>query len=981
MIAAGLEDADYWRDRRHEAGKLHLLTAQAASLLAAARKSRGDQKSELLQKAVSVYNAIDLIGNQQPSTWLGKGVLSLAGEKFDQAAYQFKLVLDSSSTSSRNSVPALLGKAAILYRQQNYADALAVYQSLLRSHPRMKPDVRMGIGLCLWQLGHHSTAVYALDRVLERDPNNVDALVSAASMYYNLARKAKQTDETKANIMKTIKLAKAAQSLNKDHPVAAALLAEIVFQKGELEKSMKLLQNGLDSFGSSLSTAPSPARGLLSFMMGRIHHKNKNIVDAHKCYGTASKDLPQFHLALFGLGQTSFAKGDSKSAVKYFEASIPSAESFAENLIAFILSKDVKNRDRAVELFAKNAKLKNPDVDALVKYSELIEKTNPQEAIALYQRASALYTKMNQVSLHLLNNIGALYCTVGDRENAQKAFAAAHQLCTNFVQTSSGSVKRHHEDILTTVNYNLARLSELSGDLDKAIEIYDEILTSCPSYINASLRKALIAFEKGNVDECKEITKALIKAHPKNADILSVIANVELSSKDMRASRKAFEKILQVTQDTDVYALVGMGNDRLLAARSETKAAEKLNLHKAAVKCFEKAIRLQPGCHYAAVGLGIALLETGHPAEAKELFSVAREADVNHVSANVNLAHVLVELGQYKAASALYDSVNNRSADGADVQLVILSARAHYLSAKSTKHYDDIVECVKMCEKAYELQPDELSITYDLALAYQQFAQIVVDMDKGMRTLDILMLAQERLNLAEQHFGTLAKNEAPQDKLPYDKNMSAQREKHCNSVRNSITRLIAQQRANEDLQRENVQELLRSREIEAEKKRAEEKAVEAAKLAREQQLREERQVLLDKMVAEREEAKNRISVEVEMKPKKRSAKRKSAPTNDEEAEGDDVDGEVAPTKGSRKKALRRESADEPIEGESGASEPASPVATKKKLRRHSANTTQYKLSEALVESDSEDEGDAADEQPSSPSKRPKKMQISDEDSE
>lgn len=63
---------------------------------------------------------------------------------------------------------ALLGKARVQYSLGKYADSLGLYQKVLELEPRMlDPDPRIGIGCCLWQLGHKEDAKNAWQRSLE----------------------------------------------------------------------------------------------------------------------------------------------------------------------------------------------------------------------------------------------------------------------------------------------------------------------------------------------------------------------------------------------------------------------------------------------------------------------------------------------------------------------------------------------------------------------------------------------------------------------------------------------------------------------------------------------------------------------------------------------------------------------------------------------------------------------------------------------
>jgi RNA polymerase-associated protein CTR9 len=118
-------------------------------------------------------------------------------------------------------------------------------------------------------------------------------------------------------------------------------------------------------------------------------------------------------------------------------------------------------------------------------------------------------------------------------------------------------------------------------------------------------------------------------------------------------ARVAFDRILKQVDHKETYALVALGNDKLQVLHSETKPENKQTISEDAVKLFADALKWDNKNVYAANGLAIAMAETGYLVEAKDAFSQIREAYPTLTSAQVNLAHVWVELGQYHSAIAL----------------------------------------------------------------------------------------------------------------------------------------------------------------------------------------------------------------------------------------------------------------------------------------------------------------------------------------
>lgn len=83
-----------------------------------------------------------------------------------------------------NNCFALLGKAqSVLNKTKNYSHALKLYQQVLILNPLMKPDPRLGIGLCFWFLKDDKMAIQAWERSLQLDPTNVKLRI-----FLNLAK-------------------------------------------------------------------------------------------------------------------------------------------------------------------------------------------------------------------------------------------------------------------------------------------------------------------------------------------------------------------------------------------------------------------------------------------------------------------------------------------------------------------------------------------------------------------------------------------------------------------------------------------------------------------------------------------------------------------------------------------------------------------------------------------------------------------------
>ncbi|ETS59790.1 hypothetical protein PaG_06317 [Moesziomyces aphidis] len=112
------------------------------------------------------------------------------------------VVFDAILNANPRHALALLGKACILLRKRQYAPALKLYQNALEVSLLVQananenadilgwrgPDPRVGIGLCLWGLGHHDAARKAWKRAVHVNANNAAAHLLLGISSLNLAK-------------------------------------------------------------------------------------------------------------------------------------------------------------------------------------------------------------------------------------------------------------------------------------------------------------------------------------------------------------------------------------------------------------------------------------------------------------------------------------------------------------------------------------------------------------------------------------------------------------------------------------------------------------------------------------------------------------------------------------------------------------------------------------------------------------------------
>lgn len=126
--------------------------------------------------ATATLNEASRISPSYPPLNLARGVLCLLraslqqnpSEKSDLLRQAVKAFDDAARTSKFKNMMAILGRSRAYFSLGRFPDALLGYQQVLERAPHITdPDPRIGIGCCLWQLGHKDEAQVAWQRALE----------------------------------------------------------------------------------------------------------------------------------------------------------------------------------------------------------------------------------------------------------------------------------------------------------------------------------------------------------------------------------------------------------------------------------------------------------------------------------------------------------------------------------------------------------------------------------------------------------------------------------------------------------------------------------------------------------------------------------------------------------------------------------------------------------------------------------------------
>ncbi|CAN6982591.1 unnamed protein product [Brassica oleracea var. botrytis] len=736
---------EYYADVKYE--RIAILNALGAYYCYLGKtETKHKEKEDYFILATQYYNKASRINMCEPTTWVGKGQLLLAKGEIDNAYQAFTIGLGTS-----DDVPALLGQASVEFYRGHFSESLQLYKRVLQLHPGCPAAVRLGIGLCRYKLGQLDKARQAFDRVLQANPDNVEALVALGIM------------DLQAN--DSLGMRKGMEKMQQAFEIypycASALnyLANHFFFTGQHFLVEQLTETAL-----AVSTH-GPTKSHSFYNLARSYHSKGDYEKAGMYYMAAIKETnnkPQeFVFPYFGLGQVQLKLGELKGSVSNFEKVLEVYPDNCETLKALgHLYTQLGKTDKALEYMRKATKLDPRDAQAFVGLGELLISSDTGAALDAFKMARTLMKKGGQeVPIEVLNDIGALHFEKEEFESALDNFkeALGDGIWISFLDEKekleetgvsvqgykdTGIFHRliengHSVDVpwnKVTTLFNMARLLEQLHKTETATFLYRLILFKYPGYIDAYLRLAASAKAQNNLPLAIELVNEALKVDDKNPNALSLLGELELKNDDWVKAKETLRAANDATDGKDSYAILSLGNWNYFAAMRNEKRNPKLeatHLEKAK-ELYTKVLTQHSSNMYAANGSGIILAEKGQFDIAKDIFTQVQEAASGSVFLQmpdvwVNLAHVYFAQGNFALAVKMYQNCLRKFFYNTDSQILLYLARTHY----EAEHWQ---ECKKTLLRAIHLTPSNYTFRFDLGAVMQKSSSSTLQ--KKKRTAD-----------------------------------------------------------------------------------------------------------------------------------------------------------------------------------------------------------------------------------------------------
>lgn len=912
-------------------------------------------KDSFLQDATATLNDAMRLSPSYPPLSLARGVLGLlkaalltgqpagrsGGDRSKQLTDAVKAFDETLRHSHGKNIMALLGKARATYIMGKYAEAFQMYQQALERAPDMTdPDPRIGLGCCLWALGHKEHAQAAWDRSLELNPNSSIAHTLLGLYYLDQSSQYATSEEAFGPLYKKAMTihTQTAFKLNDMQPLTCSTFGGYFLLRKNWANVDKLAKRAVEQTDTTAIMSDG------WYLRARQAHYQDDIASAAESYNKSDLarggDEKGYLPAKFGAAQLRIANQDLDGAKFRLEKIVAQSRNpeamtllgvlHAEEVFAAQAagSKEDKSSDRkkavglleSVRAAWRDPKKKMaPDAAVLLNLARLYETDAHDKSLACLLQVEQMEldrlseeespegiddeTELKKalregVSPQLLNNIGCFHFYGEKYAQAREDFQTALNACVK--QGNKDEADPVDTDALvTTISFNLARTYEAENMDEEAKNVYASLLQRHPDYTEANLRLTYIAL---NTDPAAAATsmKQLIESDPSNLEIRSLYGWYINKTKKRTlalnedAEQRHYKQTLQTYDKHDLYSLTGMGNLHLAVAREMPRSTDqekdkRSGVYRRAVEFFDKVLALDPRNAYAAQGMGIALVEDRKDVQNSiQIFSKARES-MKDYSVHLNLGHVFVDVKQFGRSIENYEIALGRM-KATDPQLPTLLAclgrvwllrgRAEVPEARLEAMKTSLAYSRRALEAAKGAK-DEINHRFNVAFVQIQIAQLVNGLKESQRSLADVETASRDLDEAIAAFGEIAK--APNPPFPAG-DIEQRASMGRNTMKRQLTEAINKQTEHESKNASKLEEARRARELavqqreEAKRKAAEEEEARRAKIAEERQrmMEEDRQLIQQRLEDEKAREEAEFTDDPETGERKKREKKPKA---------------------------------------------------------------------------------------------------------
>ncbi|GME83985.1 unnamed protein product [Ambrosiozyma monospora] len=400
------------------------------------------------------------------SVTLAQALLSLKSkQKMKSSNFEKESrIFDSLLHKHSRNCYALMGKAKIFFYRENYTAALKVFQKCLSLNPLLRPDPRIGIGLCYWLLERKDLANQAWQNSIQVNPeNNLEAkILISLGKFDDCFMNSKTDDDFKTRYQEALEFIKASYEEDPNNEVIQIVLASYFFSKGDYDVTERICKKIVQG----RNVAPN-VKSDAYFWLARCKFVHNDVLQSQKFFSDSIKLNEHNLLSRVGYGQCLVVRKEIQDAIRTFEKIQESNSRILEVTYALgmLYSQNTKTYNRAIVFLEKYVKLatdQNETVSlaALLALSRVYEEKDISQSLKYLQLARdqelASGKSQSEVSYALLNNIGVFTLLKNDTQAAELFGDAEIAL----KEQESDEVA---DALSVTLKYNIARTKESSN--------------------------------------------------------------------------------------------------------------------------------------------------------------------------------------------------------------------------------------------------------------------------------------------------------------------------------------------------------------------------------------------------------------------------------------------------------------------------------------------------------------------------------------
>lgn len=571
------------------------------------------------------------------------------------------------------------GHGLVLLRRGELKKAMKQAQRALALAPK-DPDAWNITASVNHAMGNMEAAIKGYNRVMEYDPEHIDARIARAGIWIDLGRNQLVADdmaamreeislEPRASYLHSIVLDRlgakedARQALAEAADIVDRIPTDFLNRRDELVMLAGVTYYSLGQFEKA---QPFLARYIKRHpkwvgarkLLGSLLLKNDEYDNALNILKPALEWAPRDRKLLSLLGTAYMRKGQHEKASKLLERAVELSAGAPELRTDLALSRiglgeRLPALDTLADVFEKDVAQTRAGLVLGMLY---IERKEYEKAIEV---ASSLQQQQPD-NLTILNLLGSAKVLAGDREGARAAFTQASEIDANFLTAQIGLgrldiidgksaqatrrfkvlLDKHQND--PRIIIELARVEDVKKNYNGAIRWLQKARDQHRNELPARLYLADIYLRSGQAKEAVAVIQEAELISPDNLTVLEVSARSHIVVGKIDIA-KAILKNMNRLAGYDEHWLYRIAKLQLLA-----------KAHDDAIYSLRKSVEGQPDFLPSQVMLADVLLATQHLEEARQRAEILRKRFPKRAVVYRFLGDVESRRGQYKVALRHY---------------------------------------------------------------------------------------------------------------------------------------------------------------------------------------------------------------------------------------------------------------------------------------------------------------------------------------